>query len=696
MADNKSLTPGTNDAQPPSFLNYSRGFDSANSAVGQGLTSFGETVGKAIQLADQYNVNAIQDEVRQTVETLDTRYIGTTLGGDTKLPEAATTQIKNLERMKAAAAQGKVSPEHYYSVLQVKAKEIRSKYGDLAYADEIDKAFSNLLGTTPANALRKIVAHEAERAANKAATEATHNRSLLDSIVKGGLTQNGQIIQRAAMPGAENDPVFMAQARLAVGKDQAFKAQMAQEVQLLHLKKARNEDTADEAGKLVRNFTTKQLQDLMTNVPEYKQLQDMEAQARQAKLSGKAVDPQLEDNLRVMVNAIKARGEAIKRDMYTTFGNVPGVDAKTIQQSAEFVDTVIKSTADRITNKEYGAVGLNAATVHGIKDATTVNFLQTSNVLRSYDALKDIVGREVWPTIHLQVGGAAINQPIVDGIAIAQTHDMATKVATSLSQDFTPNPNLTGKDAAEANAKSLGHLTAMMTSPNGIADKAVMNNLVNKVFSDGGKEFMSRIGDTKVRDDFFYKMASPAAFNNVKAIASSGYPQVMQNYKSFISDGLLQTMRQTVDRAAEFNNETRTQLIKYNPATKQFEVVAKTNEGLLPPAAGFAAVRDSITSDARHVIDELNKAMIVADGVAKNTGEPIERIVGPAIEQIGRTTDKQPTEENRVESYRQREQAKAVVEQLLKSGDFMSAVQSNDPRAAAAAIGRMIVPPVRP
>lgn len=691
--NNNNLAPETNDTNAPSFLNYSRGFDTGASAVGQAIGSFGDTVGKAIGLADRYNVESIKNEVRQAVETLDTRYIGTTLGPNKQpLPEAAQQQIKNLEKMKAAAAQGKISQEHYYSVLQVRAKEIRTKYGDDAYADEIDKAFTGLLGTTPAEAMRKIVAHQAQQAQASAQHETRHNRDLLDAVTKGGLTMRADLIQRAALPGAENDPKFMAEIRLAVGKDQAYKQQVAQEIQLLNLKKSQNEDTADTDQRLLNGHAVRALQGMISAAPEYKDLVQLAARVRTTKAAGGVIDPQMEDNLRVMVNAMRARAEGIKNEVTTLAAGMPGTTSKTLKEVHDFIDNFVNSTATHITNKEYGLVGLNAASLQGLKDSSAVSLLQSSESARKYEAYTHILGPQIWSVLmNHPVHGPALLDPIISGFSIARQHDMMTQKNVSLMQHMSDTKNLTPEQAATANTKDLGDIATVMTSATPPADRNVFGVLSSKIFSPEGKEFMARIGNEQVRNNFYLQMASPAAYNNVKSVADLGRPDVMRNYKNFVADGFAQLMRKATDAAVTYNNELHTTRIKYNPETRLFELQNKVNESLPPSVNAVATARDALTSGAKQLVDDLNTTMYTVNNFAKISGEKPESYAAPSIFSIGKLTDPQTgSQEYLVEQERQASVAEGLVKQLMQSPAFTEAVQKQDPRKAAAAIGRLI------
>lgn len=694
MADPKNLAPSTGDTNAPSFLNYSRGFDTTTSVSGQALSSFGETLAKGINLANQYNTEALNNEVRAAVETSDTRYIGTTKGGSTKLPEAAQQQIANLEKMKNAAAQGKISPEHYNSTLMVKAKEIRARYGDDAYADEIDRAFSNLLGHTPAQAMRKIVEHQAQQAQANAQQAVRHNRDLLDAMIKGGLTMDMGVMQRAAMPGAENDARFMAQARLAISRDQAYKQELAQKIQLRNLEHADGVKVSENTSKILNEHAVRSVQGIMAGAPEYKELQQLYARAREQKLSGRQVDPVIEDNIRVMTSAILSRGEMVKKELMTIAAGMPGVTAKVMEDAHKFVDDFVKSTASHITNKEYSLVGLNAATAKSLTDYTKAGMLSASEMLRKTDVMKDIAGPAAMPQILLNPETkAAWDDAVLKQISIAKTHDLLTNTATSLSEHFR-HPNLTQEQAARTNTDILRNIGVIMTVPGGIPGREAALNLSTSLFSDEGKSFIARIGDESVRNDFILKMASPAAYANVKALADAGQPQLLRNYKNFIADGLTQMTRQAADEASQYNQEIRGTRIKFNESSGLFELQSRKDDYTSALDQSKGALRDAVLGGGPAIVKQLNDQMAAVNSYSKAVGETPAMVIAPHVEAIGLTTDPHNTfEERQKQMEKKAALADPVINLLLKSKEFSDAIKSQDVRKAAAAIGTLIAPP---
>lgn len=688
---NNTLTPEAADTNAPSFLNYSRGFETGASASGQALGSVGDTVGKAIQLGDRYNIESVNNEVRQAVETLDTRYIGTTLNPSNQpLPAAAAQQIKNLERMKAAAGQGKISPEHYYSVLQARAKEIRSKYGDDAYAAEIDKAFTSLLGTTPAEAMRKIVTHAAQQAQANAQHETRHNREFLDSVTKGGLTMRADLLLRAAVPGAENDPKFMAEMRLAVGQDQAYKQQTAQKIQLLNLKKLDGESVADEDAKLLNGHALRSLQGVMSAAPEYKTLLQLSARVRDDKLNGRVTDPQVEDNIRVLVNALHARGQVLKDEITAMASSMRNVSAKSLKDAHDFVDNFVNSSTGHIANKNYELVGLNAATLQSQKDATTASMFQTNDAIRKFAAISGALGPQIWGVIQNSDQGPVLTDAIRRAFETSQIHDITLNQSKTLTESFS-------RGDAKSNTANLQQVAGILTSPVTPTEPTVFSNLASKIFSKEGQSFIARIGEDGVRNEFFLKLSSPQAFKNIQSVAELGRPEIMTQYKSFVANGLNLYMRKAVDEAVNYNQSLHDTRVKYNPTTQQFEIQSKSNTGQTPIVQGAATARDLLAiSDVQTTVDNLNNALFVAKNFSKMTKEDVGRYIQPSINQIGTTADLQTnSQEVADQKIAIGERWQPMMQKLLQTPQFVKAVKEMDAAKAAQEIENFVGVPVR-
>lgn len=81
------------------------------------------------------------------------------------LPEDIQQAATNLNNLKTAVAQGRLSDAQYYARLETSVRQIRARYP--GYRPEIDQMVSSITGVTPANALRSELMQEASQLASQ-------------------------------------------------------------------------------------------------------------------------------------------------------------------------------------------------------------------------------------------------------------------------------------------------------------------------------------------------------------------------------------------------------------------------------------------------------------------------------------------------------------------------------------------------
>lgn len=148
---------GVPNANMPDSTGASRGagpdksFEALFSGLGEGLTS-------AVQTADNFMKNSIEDDARYGFEALNDE---SNLSVST-VPQDILNSQEGLTKLAQAHVQGKVTQEYYYSRLASQLKGLRAKYP--GYEKEVDDIVQKVTGTRPANAFRDALMANIERA----------------------------------------------------------------------------------------------------------------------------------------------------------------------------------------------------------------------------------------------------------------------------------------------------------------------------------------------------------------------------------------------------------------------------------------------------------------------------------------------------------------------------------------------------
>jgi hypothetical protein len=165
------LDPGF-DNQPGDYTRYSRGYDSDRSA-GTRIGAVGDFIKDKFAADDAFlkqrtreEATTETDKIRNLFSGLDQRQGGWTLEaiGVTKgnaVVEEIKKRMDRLGKLDQAYASGRVTGTHYWTMLDVAARELRSKYP--GYREHIDNVFSDLTGATPANQVVAGIRQDATR-----------------------------------------------------------------------------------------------------------------------------------------------------------------------------------------------------------------------------------------------------------------------------------------------------------------------------------------------------------------------------------------------------------------------------------------------------------------------------------------------------------------------------------------------------
>lgn len=165
-----------NPSNDPSYMGYSQGTDrpTPNRVFGSLFEGIGATVANEVNQKDKDNLKAISDELYAGVDAIrGAQGVDTAVQNDGILhnspkgsPDAVTNATGQISRLTEAYQAGKISDTSYWAKVESLTKSVRAKYP--GYREEIDKTVAGITGSIPANALRRSILEDLQKAEAKA------------------------------------------------------------------------------------------------------------------------------------------------------------------------------------------------------------------------------------------------------------------------------------------------------------------------------------------------------------------------------------------------------------------------------------------------------------------------------------------------------------------------------------------------
>lgn len=640
---NADFAPRLGFDKPENMMNFSRGFETAAGAIGQGIGEAGKDIGNAIKVADTAVKVRIEEETRDAVE--DANYANYGVQADPQkqgkdVPPELALRFRKLERMKSGVDQGKIPDGHYWQYLHKESKDIRSRYS--GYADEIDGAFTQLTGTTPAKALIKEIQVAEATARAAAATTSKRNAAFIDSFIKSGYAPP-KMAMRLVQPGAADDERLMAEARLAYGQAASFKTNMELKVASLNLDSKERAFKNDRAAEAYRESALTEYQTTVVNTVEYKDLQALQTRARQEALNGGSVTKGTEEQLTNLMGALRAKVQSIKDRNLALFNVAPEPGSPTlasripkdIEEVHKFMDENINAIERNLTNENFGALSLNQTILKNMDARNALSLRNASATAEAIATVEKTLGKEAAQRIWQSPTGTTATSEIAQYASAKATVAIANKEVESLTQQY-DNMKIRGELTPEASRK-IASSTIGMLRDSGIEPRTYVN-LVEAVVGPKNGEFFSRIPQ-EARTELFQELSSPAVYSRMKEYArSTGRADILDMYKKFTFDAVAQVGRTSVDRVNELNASSSTVRIQFNQDTNRFEV--QRTDPTASSLAGRVTARaiDAISGDANYAdrsVRELNGIVANLDQVAQAEGANIKHDMPSILQTMG-------------------------------------------------------------
>lgn len=567
------------------------------------------------KIRDQFGVAKAQADPTQ----------GKILGGasaeGTPLPLAVKKLGNRIDGLQEAYKSGALSDSYYWSKMEAEVRQIRAQYP--GYRDYVDQEVAKVLGTTPANALRRSLLQDVTELAKK-------NQSLLDKWTTFEHTNLGEIQQ--ALPDyyqrkAAGNPYSQIETEYAVAQVKADKEVTATGRAKLALDADKKKYVGDNGERALAGEYDSLITSTLDQAMKSQGAGSMSTLMAKTK-NGQPLTPQEQEQfntqyrqvelaLRNGMEQIQSQKLAPNNPNSPTYRTLIN-DPNKIQQIADNAMGRLKSIKDSVFNGEYGSVGMNASFNNSLKNLDMKAALTQDDTLRKWQVIQSVAPKAIEvllsdPTSKL-LGDTAqtVRGMNLGNLLGGNEKDMSGAVKRA-------KENGVEKDSAYWNA-TINDFTSAIKTPDMPDDKKAnaANALFNRKYN-----FLLKFEPDK-QTDYFQRFSSPAVRDSMLKLRDKGETDTWNNYRSWAEDSAIVLSKQAADTLQEGIGGKSVKL-EFDPKTMQLEFKDPyPNEGDTMNYGGArmskSAVLDTEQGPYRKALADVNKALSVVGGIYKAEG----------------------------------------------------------------------------
>lgn len=634
-----------NPSNDPSYMGYSQGTDrpTPNRVFGSLFEGIGATVASAVNQKDKDNLKAISDELYAGVDAIrgaqgvDTavQTEGILHQTNRETPEAVNAATGQINRLTEAFQAGKISDTSYWAKVESLTRSVRAKYP--GYREEIDKTVAGITGSIPANALRRSILEDLQKAEAKAESASskwdTWERSNLEWIA---LVAPDYFIKKNQGTPYSKDYILNAVAQ----KQASVKAIENGNKELSY---------AESVGKLTEN----QASSAATNAAETFVWNALDTAKKitlsngmtftdaidQSISTGKPLSPELHQEILGQLNNLEAQVNL----------GISKVFSQKDQQTGKSYSEFMRGDVTKLGNIKQQAM----APITALKQALATGDLAVakyySNLTTSMTNQKtaDILGRS--PTIQTIAGlsniqGAQNVIPMLISAKYPEFLDQAMKDVVDINTVRT----VTG----DQNVDSAIAAVNKQTNGNPGANKAVLDNVSNllndpkttgQAFTQLAKStftsnFLEQIQannpDTVI--NVYRKMISPAVQKKMEEVKQT-QPEVYKAYTQWAVQNLGSLFRKELSDLQQGVESVPYLEVHYDQKNAQFihEVNAQGQKLLDQPALGFGSYIKQQIRTTEKSIDTVNEILQTVTPILKTNGQDVPAALDTLFRDMG-------------------------------------------------------------
>lgn len=604
-----------------SFLNYSRGvdvntqgdssrgklFSGLGDIISLGTKAVSEEFGRRIEQEAYAGVDEVRNEVIDGAVTMEKA------PGAPVTPEEINRAGTQLDRLKQAAAQGKLPESHYQARVEAASRQLRAKY--VGHREEIDAMISRVNGGNPANKLRDALYSEAEAAANLAKGAANRYETFVDSAIKDGRLTGTEAVM------AKSGRLTQEEVYRTVADREYQDKSIARESANLSLRKARGEDVSRSTGEMLDAQTQNILNDTTSSAisvfsKDNKELNEFMRKAQAGQLTTKDGEGFIQLVRNGQLDAQTRLNRLIQES--TTRGvnfSQPQIDAARKRVEGHFGGLI-----EAATNKDWGTIGEAKRMYDAQIDNEKLRFIQPEFQRRAATA-KAVMGENIYlqaltlNSDSLRASQEHMKQYLLNGLA-TNSYSSFTEAVNDAKRLGTNNAEAvtTARQAAQA---GLQIIADPKTPPRAV------ENLVESFFGPQNISALKSMTESS-KAQTFQMFANPSVTKRMVDLKAQGREDLWNKYSSWvIENSFVYGMRPVSDLQARSTDDSVNYSVKWDASANHF--IHTPSRPLKNASEAVAARTDEIK--ARTLVRELNSYTHPMVEIAKAEGlEPQARV----------------------------------------------------------------------
>ena len=638
------LNPSIQTKEASSFLNYSKGVEvdtRGSSTSAKAISGAGDLLTLANKAATNLYEERIRNEANDQIDQARAEF-GVDAGvamqdpvGANRTPEEISRAGEQLDRMKRAAAQGKLQESHYQLRVESISRQLRAKYP--GHRDEIDGIVSKINGGNPANAARRALMSEAAESASTAQAAANRWENFVYSAVKDGRLP-GDFANAALQGKLSRDQVV----KIVADSEYQDKS-VSRETAALAMRKARGEAVEKATGDML----VQQAQELVgTTTNNYLSPLGADSKALDALVAkmqapGAKVTPEDTAELGSLLNRAKTNAEA-RLNQFVTTGLVNKLvfSPDHMKKAKEVLDLHFNRYQEALANKDWGFFSADKRLYEAKSENGKLNYINKDEFIARSAALKNVMGENTY------------NATLGQDANILSTHTrvnrdwmlggLATGKYRTMADSLNDIKGLAKDEASYADAAKSGVNAAikMMTAPD--TRPEAVRNVASAMFSSTEGSILGLEKNPTKRGETFAKLANPAVTARMADLRKQpGGEDLWKNYKNWVESSTYTYGTKTLsDLRYELEN-TKGYTVSYDPDTQGFAYartpIRGAEAGRVQGNMGFTMSPTGPADETRirAVVADLNRFANPLVGIAKIEGTDANAQVDKYTRMVG-------------------------------------------------------------
>jgi len=579
------FNPRVSPTNDPNYLSYSRGTDTpkADTSLGTLFSGLGESLGAVVQGVDQINQSNIQNELYQRIDSIRGEF-GVDAAQEAAsqsslippdpsrpVPADASRAVADLDRLKTAFDEGKISESYYWARVESAVRQVRAKYP--GYRDEIDSMVSKITGTTPANALRRSLMNDWEALQRQQA----EGRNRFDTFFNQNLEYIDPTLRDQYLSG-NNSSELQNTIRRDVAEKQMHMQNIQKQRAEIGLALDRNNLDAAKAQQYAINEVNTYINNNIiagsNKVAGGRSFSQLQAQINSIISSGKPPTPeeinQIRANFAVLRNNVSTGVDQILTSPLTP-GSPNSYSTVLTPERTKDIKAQALARLDAmeqmLIDGNFGMFSVNVNQAKAMNDATTRQILESSDAVRKLQAAQQALG----PTLsHIFLN--------TEGVQLANDAAKAI-IDLNLSEAVTGDPNQTLIDQVkrlqQAGIKDGKTYSAFLNQyqtalKNKDIPDHIIANMTKVIFDPDNRRFFAQFVADE-RKDVYSRLASPEVSQRLSSLKTSD-PRAWDSYKNWVQNGFTAVFHAEASKLRDAIVYDRGTEVIFDPAKGQFSV----------------------------------------------------------------------------------------------------------------------------